>query len=327
VISEPPIVTIIIPTRPGQAEIPAVAAARALDYRADRLEILVARGRQPAVQRNVALRAARGDLVYFLDDDTLPDAGNIRRALTAFQDPAVTILGGPNLCPATAPPLEQVFAVVLGSWAMSSSRARYSAVGSRRPTSEKELILCNMMARRKEILAHGGFDEALYPNEENALMDAVQKSGQTLLYDPEFIAYRRPRPTLRAFFKMMFTYGRGRAEQFRLHPTPGSALNFAPPLFCVYAVSCVIGALLLRAGYLPPVVAWAGAPMALYLLLAVVQALRGVSQHGLVRSALALPLQVVSHFVYGLGFWRGLTTRLKSSDGKAPTEVQLDSSH
>ena len=27
------------------------------------------------------------------------------------------------------------------------------------------------------------------------------------------------------------TYGRGRAEQFRLHPTPGSALNFVPPLF------------------------------------------------------------------------------------------------
>jgi len=323
--SEPPIVTIIIPTRPGQADIPAVAAARALDYPADRLEILVARGRQPAVQRNVALRAARGDLVYFLDDDTLPDAGNIRRALTAFQDPAVTILGGPNLCPATAPPLEQVFAVVLGSWAMSSSRARYSAVGSRRPTSEKELILCNMMARRKEILAHGGFDEALYPNEENALMDAVQKSGQTLLYDPEFIAYRRPRPTLRAFFKMMFTYGRGRAEQFRLHPTPGSALNFAPPLFCVYAVSCVIGAVLIGGGYLPAVVAWAGALMALYLFLAVVQALRGVPRHGFVRSALALPLQVASHFVYGLGFWRGLTTRLKSSGGKTATEVQLDS--
>src|SRR5215468_960835 len=47
-----PSVSVIVPTRPGQAMIPAVEAARELDYPKDRLEILVARGRQPAVQRN-----------------------------------------------------------------------------------------------------------------------------------------------------------------------------------------------------------------------------------------------------------------------------------
>ena len=41
-----------------------------------------------------------------------------------------------------APFLEQVFAVVLGSWlAFLSSRARYSAVGQARESGEKELIL------------------------------------------------------------------------------------------------------------------------------------------------------------------------------------------
>jgi hypothetical protein len=323
--SDQPIISVIVPTRPGQAEIPAVAAARALDYPRDRLEILVARGRQPAVQRNVALRAARGEFVYFLDDDTSPGAGNIERALTAFHDPTVSIVGGPNLCPPSAPQLEQVFAVVLGSWAMASSRARYAAVGHPRPTSEKELILCNMMARRADILARGGFDEALYPNEENALMDALQKSGRTLLYDPQFIAYRRPRATLRAFFKMMFTYGRGRAEQFRLHPTAGSALNFAPPLFCIYAVSCAAGALLIIWNILPRAAAWGLVPMGIYLLMAVAQTVRAIPQHGVVRSVLALPLQVASHIFYGLGFWRGLTTRLKSSGEMPVTPVQLES--
>jgi hypothetical protein len=318
-----PSVTVIIPTRPGQAEVPAVAAARALDYPADRLEILVARGRQPAVQRNAALRAARGDLVYFLDDDTLPEAGNLKRAAASFQNPSVTILGGPNLCPASAPPLEQVFAVVLGSWAMSASRARYAPVGRLRLSSEKELILCNMVARRKEILAHGGFDEALYPNEENALMDAVQRSGQTLLYDPEFIAYRRPRPSLRLFFKMMFTYGRGRAEQVRLHPTPGSTLNFAPPLFCAYVALCLVGAVLLMGGVVPRIFAWGLVPLAFYLLLAGAQAVKGIPKDG-IRSVLALPLQVLSHLLYGCGFWRGLTTRLRQPGDKPVTEVQLE---
>src|SRR6185369_12354385 len=131
--------------------------------------------------------------------------------------------------------LEQVFALVLGSWlAFGPSRARYAAVGAVRASGEKELILCNLMARRDAMLESGGFNEALYPNEENALMDELQKRGGKLIYDPEFIVHRRPRSTLKAFAKMLMTYGRGRAEQFRLHPTFGSVLNFVPPLFCLY---------------------------------------------------------------------------------------------
>ncbi|HXG49615.1 MAG TPA: glycosyltransferase family A protein, partial [Methylomirabilota bacterium] len=143
-----PFVTVIIPTRPGQEEIPAVAAARALDYPKDRMEIIIARGRQPAVQRNAALRAARGDIIYFLDDDTRPEPGNLRRALRHFHDSAsVVIVGGPNVCPASAPGVEQVFAVVLASWlAFGPSRARYTPVGRVRATGEKELILCNLLA-------------------------------------------------------------------------------------------------------------------------------------------------------------------------------------
>jgi hypothetical protein len=54
-----PSVTIIVPTRPGQVEIPAVIASRRLDYPAEKIEIIVARGQQPSAQRNAALRAAR----------------------------------------------------------------------------------------------------------------------------------------------------------------------------------------------------------------------------------------------------------------------------
>jgi hypothetical protein len=40
-----------------------VAASRTLDYPADKLDIIVARGKQPSAQRNAALKAARGDLI------------------------------------------------------------------------------------------------------------------------------------------------------------------------------------------------------------------------------------------------------------------------
>jgi len=313
-----PLVSIIIPTKPGQDEILAVTAARQLDYPKDRLEILVARGKQPSVQRNVALRAARGELIYFLDDDAVAAPGNPRRALTHFADPQVKMLGGPSLCPPNAPLLEQVFAVVLASWlAFGPSRARYDPVGDVRATGEKELILCNLMARRDAVLELGGFDEALYPNEENALMDGLQQRGARLVYDPQFIAHRRPRRTLKAFCRMLFNYGRGRAEQFRLHPTPGSALNFVPPLFCAYLVLAPV---------LAAVIGWvAFAPLGVYLLVVLLQTLASMVTKGFLRSALAMPLLIASHIFYGLGFWRGMMTKLKAPADRLVTEVKLDS--
>jgi glycosyltransferase involved in cell wall biosynthesis len=315
--NELPHVTVVIPTKPGQEEIGAVDAVRQLDYPRQHLEVIVARGKQPAVQRNTAIREARGELIYFLDDDSRPRPENLRRAADHFRAPAVVMLGGPNLCPPDAPPLEQVFATVLSSWlAFGPSRARYTPVGQVRPTTEKELILCNLMARRAALLELGGFDESLYPNEENALMDDLQKRGGELIYDPTFIVHRRPRATVGAFCRMLMNYGRGRAEQFRAHPTPGSALNFVPPLFCVYLLAAI------------PLGRWLGpvslAPLAAYALGIVVQTLVSVFTRGFDRGLLAMPLLAASHVFYGLGFWRGLFTRLKPPGARSTVEVTLE---
>ena len=233
------------------------------------------------------------------------------------------MVGGPNVCPPGAPLLEQVFAAVLASWlAFGPSRARYTPVGRERDTGEKELILCNTLARRDALLQLGGFNEALYPNEENALMDELQKRGQRLVYDPNFFVHRRPRRTLKAFLKMLRTYGRGRAEQFRLHPTPGSALNFVPPLFCLYlaalvaVVSCLSISNLLRL--------LIAAPLLVYFAATVLQTLASMKNAGVVRALLAWPLLVGSHIFYGLGFWRGLFTKLDANANKVRTEVVLE---
>ncbi len=314
-----PSVTVLIAARPGQADIQAVTASRALEYPADKLEIIVARGRQPSAQRNAALKAARSQLIYFLDDDSVPQPANLRRAAARFNDLQVKMLGGPNLCPPDAPALERVFALVLASWAFGPSRARYAAVGQVRETSEKELILCNLLARRDALLELGGFNEALYPNEENALMDELQERGGKLIYDPQFTVYRRPRASLKAFAKMLMTYGRGRAEQFRLHPTAGSALNFVPPLFVVYLA--LLPFLLARTPlgklWLVPLAAYGAAVLA--------EATRLLAASRQIRHSLAAtPLIALTHILYGLGFWRGLFTTLKPPEQRPAVPVVLE---
>jgi glycosyltransferase involved in cell wall biosynthesis len=314
-----PSVTVLIAAPPDLAEIKAVNASRLLDYPADRLEIIVARGNQPSTQRNAGMKAALGELIYFLDDDSVPAPANLRRATAHFSDAQVEMAGGPNLCPPQAPSLERVFALVMGSWlAFGPSRARYAPVGAARQSSEKELILCNLIARRDAMLGLGGFNEALYPNEENALMDELQRRGGKLVYDPQLLVYRRPRSNLKAFARMLRTYGRGRAEQFRVNPTFGSAVNFVPPFFLVCLVALPWLALL------TPLGKWWLLPLAFYGVAVLAQTAVLISQGEPFRGLAAAPLIVLTHVLYGYGFWRGLFTRLQAPGQRPPAGVAIE---
>jgi len=323
-----PTVSVIIPTRPGQSEIAAVAAARKLDYPKDKLEIIVARGRQPSVQRNAAIKKAAGEIIYFLDDDSVPLPGNLRRAITHFANPDVKMVGGPNVCPPNAPLIEQRFALTMGNWlAFGPSRARYIPVGTSRESGEKELILCNLLARRDTLTELGGFNESLYPNEENALMDEIQKRGGKLIYDPELFIFRRPRPTFAAFTKMLMTYGRGRAEQFRLHPTIGSAANFVPPLFCLFLLGCA------GMPFFDPLIAriYEGI-LVFYCLVVYFSAFASYAScvtrgKGNIRPGTSFVVAFLifwTHVMYGLGFWRGLFTSPKPPPQEISSEVTVE---
>jgi hypothetical protein len=320
--NEYPLVSVIIPVHPAKTEARSAAASRHLDYPREKLEIIVVRSTDlstfPSMKRNAAIRAARGELIYFLDDDSVPEPGNLRRAAAHFADPKVQMVGGPNICPSDAPTIEQTFANVMGSWlAFGPSCARYRAAGKLRASSEKELISCNLVSRRGVLLEAGGFDESLYPNEENALMDAVLKRGK-LLYDPEMIVHRRPRSNFKSFAKMLFSYGRGRAEQFRLHPTAGSAINFVPPAFCLYLLAVLI---LVPARVLPP---WTLLPLALYLAAVVVQSAAVMLRTNFASGLRALPLLALTNILYGAGVLRGLFSRIAHVKPGGATDIRLE---
>jgi hypothetical protein len=147
-------------------------------------------------------------------------------------------------------------------------------------------------------------------------MDELQKKGGKLIYDPGLSVQRHPRSSLRSFAKMLMTYGRGRAEQFRLHPTFGSVLNFVPPLFLVYLI-ILPGLILLMKGI-------ALAPLACYALAVLGQTAVLASGGQVLRSLAAAPLIVLTHVLYGFGFWRGLFTKLGPPEKRSPVRVVLE---
>jgi hypothetical protein len=155
-------------------------------------------------------------------------------------------------------------------------------------------------------------------------MDEIQKRGGRLLYDPRLFVHRRPRSTLKAFVKMLMIYGRGRAEQFRLNPTFGSALNFVPPLFCVYLLALLVLEFLLLDTFFTSIKVFAAVPLAVYFAAIMLQTFALMPAGGIMRSLLAAPLLMASHVFYGFGFWHGLFTKLNRGENKSSIEVVLE---
>lgn len=223
----------IIPVKPD-GYVKALEALRQLDEKRFPHQVLVAEGRQPSRQRNGAAGKAKGDVLYFLDDDALVDNSTLAACASVMEDPAVAVVGGPSLTPTDDSRLQQIFGVALGSFfGAGGARNRYRSSGTLRETTEKELILCNLAVRRDLFLSAGGLDERLYPNEENELLDRLVKGGERLMHHPEMVVRRSQRPTLKAFVLQMFTYGRGRGEQTLLTGRVSIA-SLIPLFFIIY---------------------------------------------------------------------------------------------
>jgi hypothetical protein len=311
--TETPAVSIIIPVKPG-GRVSALDYLPAVDYPPGSFEVLVAEGTQPSRQRNcAAATAATGEIVYFLDDDSRVAPGFLRRTVSLYAEPTVAVVGGPSLTPETDGCLQQAFAMVFASVAGGGGmRNRYRQTGSVRATTDRELILCNLSFRRESFLACGGFDERLYPNEENELMERLVRGGARLIHDPGLAVRRSQRPTLKAFCRQLLGYGRGRGEQTVITGVV-KPVTLIPSLFLLYL-------LLLPLVHKPVYYL----PLLCYLLLIGGFSIFEGMRSGRLRSACLLPVVFpLFHLCYGLGTIRGLVFPRWKRTSAAPAEVTI----
>ena len=300
--------SIVIPVKPGGTII-ALEQLRSLDTLQFQFEVLVTEGCMPSQQRNVAVQQAEGEIVYFLDDDSRVAADCLAIIAGIMVDPAVGVVGGPSLTPEEDSFLQKLFGVALASiFGAGGMRNRYRAVGSVRETTEKELILCNLAMRRDVFLAMGGFDERLYPNEENELLDRIGAHGLKLVHAPELAIKRSQRRSVRQFIRQMFSYGRGRAQQTLISRSI-SPLSFAPLGLLVYLISLPFGLLF--------TVLWI-IPLAAYLFLDILFSTMGMILSRELSKGLLLFVFPVLHLSNGWGLLYGLCG---GREGGAPADV------
>ena len=329
-----PTISVILPRRADDSCEQTIQAVRRADYPPERLEIIEALGESPSKQRNAAAQAASGEILYFLDNDSIVTPtlfsrvakyyrGAQQAAGLSAEAPELAGVGGPNVTPPTDNFLQKTFGYALASpFAHFTMCARYKPTGKMRYAGEKELILCNLSIRRAIFLREGGFNEAMYPNEENEFINRLVVKGYKFLYDPDALLYRSRRNRFWGFIRQLFNYGGGRADQIRVEGLSWAGLLFFLPLGLLtylLLLPAVNGA----AGF----IWWTWLPLILYAALSLLSACQCARAER--RPALLgiLPLwYLLMHLAYGVGLLHGFgraVTPFPAAPPRASAPVKL----
>jgi GT2 family glycosyltransferase len=219
--------------------------------------------------RNLGTRAARGELLLFLDADCVPEPGWVEAARTALQTGA-RMASGPVLDLLPHHPI-----------AASDNLLQFSEYPAGRPEGvATKFPSCNLAVRRADFEAVGGFPEQLPAAEDTRLTEAAaRKWPDGLRFVPDMRVRHLGRTEFREFLAhhAWFGYHRG---LLRLDLTQRQQQLAA------------------RALMLPAVVFWR--------LRFILGRIRAWNSEGLVRAILLSPLLIAGLSAYAVGLRRGL---------------------
>jgi mycofactocin system glycosyltransferase len=238
-----PAVSVIVPVRGRPRELAAcLASLAALRYPRDRLEVIVVddasappavapagvrlvRLRRPAGAagaRNAGASAARHGLLAFLDSDCVAEPGWLEALVPELADPEVAAAGG-RIGPAAERSWLERYEAVRSPLDLGRTRA---SVRPGQPVPY--LVTANMVVRRSDFEAAGGFDVALRYGEDVDLCWRLHGAGRRLVYEPAGRVRHRHRGRPTAFASTRAGYAGSEAVLLARHPEGGRWLGFTP---------------------------------------------------------------------------------------------------
>ena len=262
----------------------------------------------PPLKRDIGWRAARGEIIAFLDDDCIPEEDWLRNAARRLSDSAVAAVGGPGTTPPSDPPRAQAGGKVLASFLVSGLHAY--RVMPRMPREVDDYPTCNLLVRREMLERTGGFSCPYWPGEDTVLCLKIHEAGGRIAYDPDVEVRHHRRPLFRRHWKQVGNYGLHRGFFTKIFPQTSRRFSYyLPSLWLVF----------LATGWLPALVLkwWAGVyliPVGIYLAAVLLTAARHVFSP---KTALLVLAGIIStHLVYGARFIQGLFSRRMPEETK-----------
>ena len=261
---------------------------------------------RPAEKRNCGIRAARGEIVAFIDDDAYPDAHWLEYAVRYFSEPGIGAVGGPGITPSGDGWLARLSGRVYDNILVSGNfRYRYRAGGVRKDVDDYPS--CNLLVRKDVLTRIGGYRTDFWPGEDTLLCKDIIDGGKRIVYDPWVVVYHHRRPLFLPHLRQLGRYAFHRGYFCKRFPSNSLRLSyFIPTLFDLYLVCLALGWI---AGIWSPfggLIGWvAFAPLGLYLA-AVVLTTVSLRPHVWLLTGLGV---MATHVWYGIRFVQGLLAR------------------
>jgi GT2 family glycosyltransferase len=152
--------------------------------------------------RNVGMRAATGEILAYIDDDTRPDPHWLTYLAETFQNTSHAAVGGPNL----APPEDGTVAECVANAPGNPTHVLFS------DTEAEHIPGCNMAIRKSCLEAIGGFDPQFrIAGDDVDVCWRLQERGWTIGFHPAAVVWHHRRNSLRAYWKQQTGYGNAEA--------------------------------------------------------------------------------------------------------------------
>lgn len=255
--------------------------------------------------RNIGIKASRGDLVLIVDGHCeITNKNYISDLVESFDHSQADCVGRPQ-------PLTVTDGTTL-QWAIAAAR---SAKIGHHPKSfiysaKEQFVPAHSVAvayRREVFEKVGYFDERFDACEDVEFNHRIDHAGLSCFFTPKVSVTYRPRGSLKALYKQMVRYGRGRARLLLKHPRTLSLLGFAPAIFLATIVVGMVSYL-----WLPTVAFAVGSVLLAYSLLVTVSSFFIVvkdSDRRLRTIPLLMAVFIVIHMGAGVGIWVELLSR------------------
>ena len=274
---------------------------------------------RPAEKRNLGIKAARGEIVAFIDDDAYPDTHWLEYAIKYFGDADIGAVGGPGVTPPGDRRMAHLGGKVYDNYLVSGNyHYRYRAGGVRMDV--EDYPSCNLFVRRDLLEKIGGYRTDFWPGEDTLLCKDIIDNWKRIIYDPWVIVYHHRRPLFGAHLRQLGRYGFHRGYFVKRFPSNSLRLSyFIPTLFDLYVAALAVIGLLSKTEFRITLHRWGGyLPLWVYLA-AVAFTTFQLKPH---RWLLTFAGVISSHVWYGIQFFRGICAK------KAPCEyIGKDHAH
>ena len=182
----------------------------------------------------LGIKAAKGEIIAFIDDDAYPDAHWLEYAVRYFGDETIGAVGGPGVTPPGDSFLARMGGRVYDNLLVSGNyRYRYKAGGVRRDVDDYPS--CNLFVRKSLLDSFGGYRTDFWPGEDTLLCKDIVDAGKRIVYDPWVVVCHHRRPLFGAHLRQLGRYAFHRGYFCKRYPSNSLRLSyFIPTLFVAY---------------------------------------------------------------------------------------------